>query len=135
MITNGSDQGIDLIIRSACTAGDDAIIPAPTFAMYLQCAKVENLNIIEPQYTIESCFPTQEVLNAISDKTRLIVISNPNTPSGTLVNRKDILAVAKAAPKAIILVDECHFEYTRETGTEYLSGYPNLQIQLFYAMY
>ena len=128
MITNGSDQGIDLIIRAACTDGDEAIIPAPTFAMYLQCAKVENLNIIEPQYTRKSGFPTQEVLDAISEKTRLIVISNPNNPSGTLVNKRDILAIAKAAPDSAILVDECYFEYTRETVANVVSEYPNILI-------
>ena len=128
MITNGSDQGIDLIIRSACTAGDEAIIPAPTFAMYLQCAKVEALNIIEPFYTKESGFPSQEVLGAITEKTRLIVISNPNNPSGTLVSRNDILNIAKAAPDAAILVDECYFEYTRETVADVVNEYPNILI-------
>ncbi len=128
MITNGSDQGIDLIIRSVCSAGDEAIIPAPSFAMYLQCANIENLNIIEPQYTREAGFPKQDVLNAISAKTRLIVIANPNNPSGTLVKRSDILDIAQAAPDAAILVDECYFEYTQETLADVVNDYPNILI-------
>ena len=128
MITNGSDQGIDLIVRAACTVGDEAIIPAPTFAMYLQCAKVENLNIIEPHYTRESGFPMQEVLDAISEKTRLIVISNPNNPSGTLVGRNDILSLARAAPHSAVLVDECYFEYSRETVADVVNEYPNILV-------
>ncbi|OED41549.1 histidinol-phosphate aminotransferase [Endozoicomonas sp. (ex Bugula neritina AB1)] len=128
MITNGSDQGIDLIIRSVCTAGDEAIIPAPTFAMYLQCAKVENLHIIEPYYTKESGFPKQAVLDAITERTRLIVISNPNNPSGTLVSRTDILDIARAAPTAAILVDECYFEYTGKTVADAVCDYPNILI-------
>lgn len=128
MITNGSDQGIDLIIRSAVTAGDEAIIPGPTFAMYHQVAKVENLNIIEPTYSKETGFPKQEVLDAITDKTRLIVISNPNNPSGTPVSREDILEIVQAAPKAAILVDECYFEYTKETVTDVVDQHPNLLV-------
>ncbi|MEL7400137.1 MAG: aminotransferase class I/II-fold pyridoxal phosphate-dependent enzyme, partial [Pseudomonadota bacterium] len=49
MITNGSDHGIELIIRSACEPGDEIIIPAPSFAMYGQVAGVENLVVVEPQ--------------------------------------------------------------------------------------
>lgn len=128
MITNGSDQGIDLITRSACSEGDEAIIPGPSFAMYTQCAKIENLNILEPLYSKEKGFPVQEVLQSVSDKTRLIVIANPNNPSGTDVSRRDILAIARAAPKAAILVDECYFEYTRFTLARKVNEHPNLLI-------
>ena len=128
MTTNGSDQGIDLIIRSACREGDDAIIPGPTFAMYHQCAKVENLNIIEPAYSRENGFPKQAVMDAITDKTRLIVIANPNNPCGTPIARDDILDIAKAAPQAAILVDECYFEYTRQTVCDVVEQYPNLLV-------
>lgn len=128
MITNGSDQGIDLIIRSACREGDEIIIPGPSFAMYGQCARIENLNIIEPQYTREGGFPLEAVLAAITNKTRLIVVSNPNNPSGTLVSAEDILCIAKAAPGAAILVDECYFEYSKTTVAPYLSEQRNLVI-------
>ncbi len=128
MITNGSDQGIDLIIRSACNPGDEAIIPGPTFAMYHQCARIENLKIIEPLFTRENGFPTEEVLQAITDKTRVIIISNPNNPSGTEVLRGDILKIAAAAPNSAILVDECYFEYTCSTVADVLDEYPNILI-------
>ncbi|AMO58519.1 histidinol-phosphate aminotransferase [Endozoicomonas montiporae] len=128
MITNGSDQGIDLIIRSACQEGDEAIIPGPTFAMYHQCAKVENLNIIEPTYSRENGFPKQAVIDAITNKTRLIVLANPNNPCGTPVARETILEIAKAAPQAATLVDECYFEYTRQTVCDAVEEYPNLLV-------
>ena len=128
MITNGSDQGIDLIIRSACREGDEAIIPGPTFAMYHQVAKVENLKIIEPSYSKDKGFPKADVLAAITDRTRLIVIANPNNPSGTEVPRDDILEIAKAAPEAAILVDECYFEYTQQTVADVVDQYPNLLV-------
>lgn len=128
MITNGSDQAIDLIIRSACKEGDEAIIPGPTFAMYHQCAKVENLKIIEPSYSKDKGFPLREVLDALSAKTRLIVLANPNNPCGTPIARDDILTIAKAAPQAAILVDECYFEYTQQTVCDAVDEYPNLLV-------
>ncbi|WP_045860674.1 pyridoxal phosphate-dependent aminotransferase [Teredinibacter purpureus] len=128
MITNGSDQGIDLIIRAASREGDEAIIPGPSFAMYTQCARIENLKIIQPQYTREKGYPLAQVLAAITDRTRVIVVSNPNNPCGTVVPRDDICTLAKAAPHAVILVDECYFEYTSVTVADVVKLYPNIVI-------
>ncbi|WP_045826935.1 pyridoxal phosphate-dependent aminotransferase [Teredinibacter turnerae] len=128
MITNGSDQGIDLVIRASCREGDEAIIPGPSFAMYLQCAKVENLDVHQPQYTREKGYPLQEVLGLINEKTRLITVANPNNPSGTILSREEIVVLAKAAPEAVILVDECYFEYCSVTVADLVAQYPNIVI-------
>lgn len=128
MITNGSDQGIDLIFRSVCSAGDEAIIPAPNFAMYKQCAGIENLTIREPQYSREKGFPVDEVLAAITDKTKIICISNPSNPSGTMVESEAIFRIAEAAPNAAILVDECYYEYSQLTVAGAVDQYPNIVI-------
>ena len=128
MLTNGSDQGIDLIFRAACREGDEAIIPGPGFAMYNQCAGIENLNIISPQYRRETGFPTEGVLDALSPKTKIICIANPNNPCGTVISREDIVQILKAAPEAAVLVDECYFEYAGETVADLVDIYPNLLI-------
>lgn len=128
MITNGSDQGIDIIIRAACTEDDEIIIPGPTFAMYHQCANIEKLKIIEPAYTLEEGFPINDVLNSITSRTRLIVIANPNNPSGTIINPEDILTIASAAPNTALLVDECYFEYSQTTVADKVMEYPNILI-------
>jgi histidinol phosphate aminotransferase apoenzyme (EC 2.6.1.9) len=128
MITNGSDQGIELIFRSACREGDEAIIPGPSFAMYNQCARIENMVIHEPAYSREKGFPLADVMATISEKTRVITIANPNNPSGTLVSREEIITLAKAAPQAVILVDECYFEYASLTVADLVGLYPNIVI-------
>lgn len=128
MITNGSDQGIDLIIRAACREGDEAIIPGPSFAIYSHCAKVENLRLIEPQYTRDGGFPTAEVLAGITPKTRLICFGNPNNPSGTVVPRQDIVRILQAAPQAVVLVDECYYEYFGESVADLVDTFPNLVV-------
>jgi histidinol-phosphate aminotransferase len=128
MITNGSDQGIDLIIRAACNVGDEAIIPSPSFAMYHQCAKVEQLHIIEPKYLLEEGFPLAGVLAAITPKTRIICLANPNNPCGTAIAREDIAKILTAAPHATVMVDECYFEYSQLTVCDWVEQYPNLVI-------
>lgn len=128
MICNGSDQGIDLVIRSALNAGDQAIIPGPSFAMYTQCAQVENAEIIEPQYDRQKGYPTGEVLAAIASNTGLIVISLPNNPCGTDIARDDIETILSAAPNSVVLVDECYYEYSGQTVIDLVDQYPNLVV-------
>jgi histidinol-phosphate aminotransferase len=118
MITNGSDQGIDLIFRAVAKVNAEAIIPVPSFAMYQQCANVEAMHIVEPQYTKEQGYPLREVLAAITPNTAIIVISNPNNPCGTLVTNDVVEQIAKAAPQAAILVDECYYEYSGQSSAE-----------------
>ncbi|HEY6527289.1 MAG TPA: histidinol-phosphate transaminase [Cellvibrionaceae bacterium] len=128
MITNGSDQGIELIIRASCREGDEAIIPGPGFAFYAQCAKVENLTIIEPKYRFNEGFPFDDVIAAITERTRVICLANPNNPCGTPISREQIFAIAKAAPHAAILVDECYYEYVKTTVADAVGHYPNIVI-------
>jgi histidinol-phosphate aminotransferase len=128
MITNGSDQGIDLIFRAVAVKGAEAIIPEPSFAMYSQCAKVEAMTLIEPQYSREGGYPVAEVLAAVNSSTKLIVVSNPNNPCGTLVSESVVRQIAQAAPNAAILVDECYFEYSQETAVSAIKDCPNLFI-------
>jgi histidinol-phosphate aminotransferase len=126
MITNGSDQGIDLVFRSVSKPDAEAIIPGPTFAMYHQCAKVEEMKIIEPLYSNERGYPVREVIEAVNPKTAIIVIANPNNPCGTGVEQNAIVEIAKAAPNAAVLVDECYYEYTKETILPLLNELPNV---------
>jgi len=117
MFTNGSDQGIDLIVRCCCPTGTEAIIPAPTFAMYEQAALTEGLVIKRPFFTRADGFPTKEVLALVTPQTSLIVLSNPNNPTGTAIPREAMLAVAKGAPHCAILIDECYFEFMSPDST------------------
>ena len=126
MITNGSDQGIDLVFRAVASPDAEAIIPGPSFAMYHQCAKVEAMTLCEPQYTQQGGYPLAEVLSSINANTRIIVVSNPNNPCGTLVSAAAIQQIAEAAPQAAILVDECYFEYSRATAVSLINDYSNI---------
>lgn len=128
MITNGSDQGIDIIFRAFTGKGDEAIIPTPTFTMHGHCANLQGCILIEPVYTRDKGYPLEGVLSAVSPRTKLIVICNPNSPTGTLLEVEGIRNIAAAAPDAVVLVDECYFEYAKVTARDLLSKHPNIII-------
>lgn len=128
LFTNGSDQGIDLVVRCCCEKGTEVVIPAPTFPMYDQAAQSEGLVIRRPSFTREGGFPLKEALAAVGPNTSLIVLSNPNNPTGTNIPREDILKIARECPRCAILVDECYYEFmdAKETVKDEVANLPNL---------
>jgi histidinol-phosphate aminotransferase len=129
MMTNGSDQGIELIIRSFSQEGDTLLIPAPSFAMFFQCAKSSGRKIISPLYPAPNFkFPFSEVLEKIDPSIRLIILCNPNNPTGTLIPLPEIEEILKKAAPAMVLVDEAYFEFSGITAASFLKQYENLII-------
>ncbi|MFA4872982.1 MAG: histidinol-phosphate transaminase [Patescibacteria group bacterium] len=129
MITNGSDQGIDVIFRTFTDKGSKVIIPRPSFAMFYQCAQVVGNEVVRPAYREEDLsFPLDEVLNSIDDEVRLVVVCNPNNPTGTAVSVADIAKIARKAKEAIIYVDEAYFEFSKITALPLINRFPNIVI-------
>ncbi len=127
MVTNGSDQAIDLIFRTFTETGDTIIIPTPSFAMFYQSAQIVGNKILKPLYTKENLsFPLKEVLGMINKSIKLIVVCNPNNPTGTLVSIEDIKKIAQKASNSILLVDEAYFEFSGVTAVSLINKYPNI---------
>ncbi|MGZ4842938.1 MAG: pyridoxal phosphate-dependent aminotransferase, partial [Candidatus Angelobacter sp.] len=128
LLTNGADEAIDLLCRAYLEPEDEIVIVVPTFAMYEVFAQMENAKVIRVPTGPEFSFPIQRVLNALTDKTRIVVICNPNNPTGADVPRSDILQVIEAAPDAAILLDEAYFDFYGQTMLDQSGKLPNLFI-------
>lgn len=129
MITNGTDQAIDVITRTFADADDRVIIPRPSFAMFEHTARVVGNQIVSPSYHEGSLeFPTDEIIDAIDEDTKLVVVCNPNNPTGTLTPLEDIEQIAKVASGAIVYVDEAYFEFSGQTAVSLIQEHPNVMI-------
>lgn len=128
MITNGSDQGMELIFRTFVAFGDFVIIPAPSFAMFYQVAQVLGAKILKPQYKSDGSFPLEEVLQLLKQKPRLLIICNPNNPTGTLISLSEIEIILKCAGDTIVYIDEAYFEFSGVTAVKLIKKYSNLFI-------
>jgi histidinol-phosphate aminotransferase len=115
LLTNGVDEAIHLLCSTYLDPGDEAIIVAPTFAMYAIFAQAEAARVVQVLAGGNFAFPLQEVLARINSRTRLIAVANPNNPTGAAVASEILLRIAEAAPHAAILVDEAYFEFHGET--------------------
>jgi len=130
MVTNGSDQGIDVIVRALVTDGDKVIIPTPGFAMHYQSAEIQGAEILKPLYKKNLSFPLQEVLDLMTPDVKLLIFANPNNPTGTWLSQKDILKILKKAKENDIAVlhDEAYFEFSNITAKDFIKDFDNLFI-------
>ncbi len=128
LITNGSDQAIDLIFRLISKPSCEAIVPLPTFYMLNHSAKVNNLKTVNPLYNKDFSYPFKKVIQLISPKTKIITICSPNNPTGTLLKVEEIEYLCKNYKEITILVDECYYEFSKVTVANLVDKYENLFI-------
>jgi len=118
MVSRGSDEGIDLLVRGFCRAGVDGVLIAPpTFGMYAVSARVQNAPLIEvPLIDHDDRFELD--ITAVSDviehgEVRVVFLCTPANPTGQALSLKDIARLAKAADgKAVVVADEAYAEFS-----------------------
>jgi histidinol-phosphate aminotransferase len=127
-LTNGVDEAIHVLFEAFLDAGDELLLPVPTYTMYEVYASATDARVITVQADDNLQFPFQRLAASISPRTKIIAIANPNSPSGTLATRAQILELAHLAPQAIILVDEAYFHFCGETVIDLIGKSSNLMV-------
>ena len=126
LLTNGADEAIDVMCRAYLDAGDELIIIVPAFPMYEIFAQITGATVVRVPAGPEFGFPVDKVLQSITPRTRMIVITNPNNPTGLPVTRDDMFKVLQAAPSAAVLIDEAYFDFYGKTLMDQVGRIPNL---------
>jgi histidinol-phosphate aminotransferase len=123
LLTNGLDEGILLTavvsLRGSAAADPfEAIIVQPAFDMYAACVDAAGGRIVDIPPQADFFFPLHKVVEAITPKTRVIFLTNPNNPTGLSIPRTTVVAVAHAAPHALVFLDEAYADFGGETMIE-----------------
>ena len=127
LLTNGTDEAIQVLINTYVDDGEDVIILKPSYAMYKFYAELAGASVRHIPYRAEKlAFPLDELLLAITPETRALFISNPNNPTGTAVKLEGIERILKRAPNAAVLIDEAYYEFCGITALRLLDTYSNL---------
>ena len=126
LLTNGVDEAIHLMCCAFLEPEDEALICTPSFFMYDVSIMMmtSNLRKVQAGATLE--FPFDRFMAAITKRTKLIIVASPNNPTGATVSREHLLAIAKAAPQAVLMVDEAYYHFHGESVMQYLSSVPNM---------
>ncbi|SDE66634.1 histidinol-phosphate transaminase [Terriglobus roseus] len=115
LLANGTDEGIHLVTYTFLEEGDECLFATPSFFMYDVNAMAMGAKLVRIQMDDKLEFPYERMLAAITPKTKLIILCSPNNPTGNTITREQIRTIAKAAPHAVILVDEAYFHFFGES--------------------
>ena len=117
---SGSDEIIQMICQLFLNKNDEVILPKYSFLMYRIYAKIVGAKIIfSKEKNFKIC--VDDIISKISNKTKIVFLANPNNPTGTYLNFKELKNLRKKLNKKILLViDDAYFEYM--TQKDYVSG-------------
>lgn len=133
LLTNGLDEGILAVsivaLRGSTPAAPlDAIVVVPAFDMYAASADAIGGRIVQVPLGEEFAFPLDAVLAALTPRTRIIFITDPNNPTGLSVPSGAIRRIAEAAPDVIVFVDEAYAEFRGKATIDgdLIAAHPNV---------
>ena len=131
LVTVGASEAIDLALRSLIVPGDEVIIPEPSFVAYKGCALLSGAVPVVIELKAEDQFRlTPEALeNAITEKTKVVIIPFPNNPTGAIMTKKDIEGIVEVLKDKDIVVisDEIYAELTYEGEHVSIASYPEMK--------
>jgi len=113
LVTNGSDDALELICKVFLDPGDHVVVPYPTYTHFITYVQSRGAVLTS-------------VLSNVTPMTKLIYLVNPNNPTGVLLTRKQISTVCTIASHCIVVVDEAYFEFAGESIIDLIDDHPNL---------
>lgn len=133
LLTRGSCEGIDLLVRAFCRPQIDSIIVCPpTFSIFAQSAMMQGAKVLTAplQRDQDFAFDRELVLERVVDNTKLVFICTPNNPTGNLIPIDDIIFIAQTLQgKAMVVVDEAYMEFANgESAASLVATYSNIVV-------
>ena len=129
LLGNGSDEVLDLIIRTFCEPGEEEVLVLPpTYGMYAVLAKLNNVSVKEVPLNKNFEIEIDSVIEAVNPKTKIIFVCSPNNPSGNSIPFDQIKELLKSF-SGIIVIDEAYIDFSQEkSALSILDQYPQLLV-------
>lgn len=126
IVSNGSDEMIDLILLTTLEPGDEVILPVPTFGVYRARTELFGGRAVEVPRTATFELDMDAMLAAVTDRTRMIIITTPNNPTGTLATTQQIVSLLHTG--VLVVVDEAYYEFCGKTIMPLTGEFDNLVV-------
>lgn len=133
LVTRGSSEAIDLLIRSFCRAyTDDIVTTSPSFSMYRVYAEMQAAGVVDIPLRNGSDFTldAESVLSACTECSKIIFLCSPNNPSGDLLDRDSVFRIIRGrAGRSLVVVDEAYIEFSSSRSlVDAINDFDNLVI-------
>ncbi len=131
LVTVGGSEGIDIALRAMLDPGDEVLIPQPCYVSYLPCVQLAGgvPVIIELKEEDQFRLTKEELLEKITDRTKLLVLPYPNNPTGAVMRRKDLEEIAEVVKEKdlFVLSDEIYAELTYQGDHVSIASLPGMR--------
>lgn len=131
VVTVGGSEAIDNALRAVINPGDEVLIPQPSFVSYLPCAVMAGATpvILELREEDEFRLTKEQLLAHITPKTKVLVFPFPNNPTGAIMEREELLEIAKVVVEKDLLVlsDEIYSELTYKSEHVSIASCPGMK--------
>ncbi|MEI3605976.1 aminotransferase class I/II-fold pyridoxal phosphate-dependent enzyme [Pseudogracilibacillus sp. SE30717A] len=134
VITNGASEGIDSLLRTILSVGDEVILPAPIYSGYEPSIELSGAKVVYLDTTETNFIPDPEQLERlINEKTKAVIFNYPSNPTGMTLSKEQMDSIVAVLSKHDIFVisDEIYSENTFESEHISFASYPELRNKLF----
>ena len=126
---DGADEIIDVLAKTFIEPGDEFIVPLPSYMYYEYLLQQYGANPVYAKWDLDkNVLDTDSIFDCISHKTKMIFLCSPNNPTGTLIEKSDLVKIASENPDILIVIDEAYFEYSEVTNKDLINEYDNIFI-------
>ncbi len=131
LVTVGGSEGIDLALRAMINPGDEVIIPEPCYVSYLPCITLaDGVPVRLPlQEKNEFKLTAEELESSITDKTKILILSYPNNPTGAIMTKEDLEPIVDVIIKhdLFVISDEIYSELTYDAKHHSIGAFPGMR--------
>jgi aminotransferase len=136
MVTVGGSEAIDVALRAMLDPGDEVLIPQPSYVSYLPCTILAGGTPVTIDLKEENEFrlTAEELEDAITDKTKILILPFPNNPTGAIMERKDLEAIVDVVLKhdIFVLTDEIYSELSYAGEHVSIASFPGMKERTVY---
>jgi len=132
ILGNGADEIIDLLMRAYLDPGDELMDFPPSFAMYAFNAQLQDARVISVPRNERFGIDVDAAIAALTDRTKIILLTSPNNPTGTVMPTSDVRRLLDTG--YLVILDEAYFEFANADGQGFetmvgdVANYPNLVV-------
>lgn len=124
-LTTGGDHALNLFANAFVNEGDEVIVGAPSFQTYASSTAIMGGKLVKVPLDKDLCYDLEAILAAITAHSKLIIICNPNNPTGTIVRKQQVADfMARVPAHCLVIFDEAYAEFVEDPdypqGVDYL---------------
>jgi len=125
LVGNGSDELLSILVRATVAPGQGVAYPVPTYSLYETLVELQDARPVRVPFGADFALPADGLRSADAC---LIVVCNPNAPSGTMVPRDELEELARRRGDAVVVIDEAYVDFAEATALPLVERFPNVVV-------